>query len=314
MAEYLVTGGAGFIGSSICEELVARGHSVCAYDDLSTGKLENLRDIMDRIEFMSSDVRSAPDLEKAMEGASYVLHQAAIPSVPRSIEEPLYVNDVNVIGTLNVLECARKQGVRRVVFASSSSVYGDSETLPKHEGMPCAPKSPYAVTKAVGEHYCALYGSVYGVPVVSLRYFNIFGPRQDSASQYSGVISKFASGLLGGETLTVYGDGHQSRDFTYISNVVEANLSACVSPEAPGRVINIGSGGRITVNDLVASLAEITGKEPDVEYSAPRPGDVLHSEADISAARELLGYEIRTGFKEGLKKTVEWFMSAGPTG
>jgi nucleoside-diphosphate-sugar epimerase len=314
MAEYVVTGGAGFIGSNICEELVARGHSVCAYDDLSTGKLENLRDIMDRIEFMSSDVRSAPDLEKAMEGASYVLHQAAIPSVPRSIEEPLYVNDVNVIGTLNVLECARKLGIRRVVFASSSSVYGDSETLPKHEGMPCAPKSPYAVTKAVGEHYCALYSSVYGVPVVSLRYFNVFGPRQDSASQYSGVISKFAAGLLEGKTLTIYGDGRQSRDFTYISDVVEANLSACVSPKAPGRVINIGAGGRITVNDLVAALAEITGKKPDVEYAEPRPGDVLHSEADISAARELLGYEIRTGFKEGLKKTVEWFSSAGRIG
>jgi UDP-glucose 4-epimerase len=248
-------------------------------------------------------------LEKAMEGVSYVLHQAAIPSVPRSIKEPLRVNEANVMGTLTVLECARKQGVRRVVFASSSSVYGDSETLPKHEGMPPSPKSPYAVTKAIGEQYCALYNSVYRVPVVVLRYFNVFGPRQDWTSQYSGVISLFVSALLSGRPLTIYGDGSQSRDFTYISNVVDANLRACESDNAPGNLMNIGAGSQFTVNELVERLAEMTGAKPEIQYAAPRPGDVRHSKADITRAQNLLDYSIQTGFSEGLKKTVDWLTS-----
>jgi nucleoside-diphosphate-sugar epimerase len=309
MAEYLVTGGAGFVGSNICEELVARGHGVRAYDNLSTGNLENLRDFRSKLEFVRADIRSVRDLESAMEGVDYVLHQAAIPSVPRSIEEPLQVNEANVIGTLSVLECAKKRGVRRVVFASSSSVYGDSETLPKHEEMTPSPKSPYAVTKAIGERYCTLYHYAFGVPVVILRYFNVFGPRQDPASQYSGVISLFADGLLGGRPLTVYGDGEQSRDFTYISNVVEANLSACTSSKAPGRIINVGCGSQITLNELIRLLAEATGAKPDLRYTDPRPGDVRHSKADISRARELLGYQIRTDLTGGLKNTVKWLLA-----
>jgi nucleoside-diphosphate-sugar epimerase len=310
MAEYLVTGGAGFIGSNICEELVARGREVRAVDDLSTGKIENLDHIKDKVDFVECDVSDAAALEKAMDGVSYVLHQAAIPSVPRSMKEPLKTNQANVIGTLTVLECARKLGVKRVVFASSSSVYGDSETLPKREDMPSAPKSPYAVTKAVGEEYCRLYTKVFGVPVVMLRYFNVFGPRQDEASYYAGVICKFTSALLDGRKVTVYGDGEQSRDFTYISNVVNANLSACTAGDAVGEVINIGGGSQTTINELVAILSEITGVKAHVDHLDPQPGDVRHSLASIEKAQKLLGFELRVGLREGFEKTVKWYAAA----
>ena len=307
MAEYLVTGGAGFIGSNICQELAAQGRSVRVVDNLSTGKLDNLEEVMDRLEFVRADVCDADAMKAAMEGVSYVLHQAAIPSVPRSMKEPLKVNEANVIGTLTVLESARKQGVKRVVFASSSSVYGDSETLPKREEMPSSPKSPYAVTKAVGEQYCRLYHSAFGVPVVVLRYFNVFGPRQDESSYYAGVICKFASALLDGREVTIYGDGGQSRDFTYISNVVNANLKACTSPSAAGALMNIGAGEETTINELVGILSEIIGVKARIDHTDPQPGDVRHSKADITRARDLLGYQIGVGLREGLEKTVEWY-------
>jgi nucleoside-diphosphate-sugar epimerase len=310
MAEYLVTGGAGFIGSNICEELVSRGGDVRVVDDLSTGKIENLDHLMDKIEFVECDVSDAASLEKAMNGVSYVLHQAAIPSVPRSMKEPLKTNQANVIGTLTVLECARRLSVKRVVFASSSSVYGDSETLPKHEEMVSAPKSPYAVTKAVGEQYCKLYTSAFEVPVVMLRYFNVFGPRQDEASFYAGVICKFTSALLDGRKVTVYGDGEQSRDFTYITNVVNANLSACTADRAVGQVINIGGGAQTTINELVSVLSEITGVKAEMDHLDPQPGDVRHSLASIDKAKKLLGFEIGVGLREGLEKTVKWYAEA----
>ncbi len=307
MAEYLVTGGAGFIGSNICDELVAGGHGVRVVDNLSTGRMENLDGLVDDIEFIEADVCEVGAVDAAMKGVGYVLHQAAIPSVPRSMEEPVRVNEANVVGTLTVLECARKHGVKRVVFASSSSVYGDSETLPKHEGMTPAPKSPYAVTKAVGEQYCRLYHEAFGLPVTVLRYFNVFGPRQDEGSYYAGVICKFTSALLDGRKVTVYGDGEQSRDFTYISNVVSANLKACSSEKAAGQIINIGGGDQTTINDLVRMLSEVTGKEAQVEHTDPQPGDVRHSRADISRARECLDFKIDVGLREGLDKTVEWY-------
>jgi UDP-N-acetylglucosamine 4-epimerase len=309
MAEYLVTGGAGFVGSNICEELVARGHSVRVVDDLSTGRIDNLRGLMDRIEFIRADVCDTGVMDKAMEGVSYVLHQAAIPSVPRSMKEPLRVNQSNVMGTLTVLESARRHGVRRVVFASSSSVYGDSESLPKHEDMPPSPKSPYAVTKVVGEQYCRLYNSVFEVPVVVLRYFNVFGPKQDESSYYAGVICKFTNALLSGKNVVIYGDGEQSRDFTYISNVVSANLKACTSVDAAGAVVNIGGGDRTTINELVAILSEITGVKASVEHTDPQPGDVRHSKADVSRARRLLDLEIGVGLRDGLERTVAWYSS-----
>ncbi len=309
MAEYLVTGGAGFIGSNICEELVAGGHSVRVVDNLSTGKMENLDGLTDDVEFVRADICDLEEMMAATEGVSYVLHQAAIPSVPRSMKEPLRVNEANVVGTLTLLECARRRGVKKLVFASSSSVYGDSPTLPKHEEMPCAPKSPYAVTKTVGEQYCRMYHSAFGLPVVMLRYFNVFGPRQDETSYYSGVICKFTSALLDGRGLTVYGDGNQSRDFTYIANVVDANFKACRSEKAVGRVINVGGGEQTSINDLVRVLSEITGGEPEVEHTPPQSGDVLHSRADVRRARELLGHEASVGLMEGLKRTVEWYSS-----
>lgn len=310
MAEYLVTGGAGFIGSNICEELVSRGRSVRVVDDLSTGKIENLDQIRDKIEFVECDVSDVASLEKAMDGVDFVLHQAAIPSVPRSMKEPLKTNQANVIGTLAVLECARKLGVKRVVFASSSSVYGDSETLPKYEEMTSTPKSPYAVTKAVGEQYCRLYTSAFNVPVVMLRYFNVFGPRQDESSFYAGVICKFTAALLNGKKVTVYGDGEQSRDFTYISNVISANLSACTAEDAVGQAINIGGGSQTTINELVSILSEITGVTPEVDHIDPQPGDVRHSLASIDKARKLLGFEIGIGLREGLERTVTWYASS----
>ena len=308
MPTYLVTGGAGFIGSHIVDELVHRGERVRVLDNFSTGRPANLAQVREAIELIEGDVRDLATVRAAMRGADYVLHQAALASVPRSVADPLASNEVNVTGTLNVLLAAREVGVRRVVYASSSSVYGDSPQLPKREDMPTQPLSPYAVSKLAGEAYCLAFHQVYGLPVVALRYFNVFGPRQDPTSQYAAVIPRFVTAALRGEPLTVYGDGHQSRDFTYVSNVVEANLLACESDAAVGQVLNASCGERYSLLDLIARLQELLNGAPlQVRHSDPAPGDVRHSQADISRARQLLGYAPRVDFASGLRRTVEWY-------
>lgn len=310
MAElYLVTGGAGFIGSHLVERLAQDGQRVRAIDNLSTGKRENLEPFLSKIEFIEGDVSDLDLLREAMDGVNYVLHQAAIPSVPRSVKDPLTTNSANVDGTLNVLVAARDAGVKRVVYAASSSVYGDSLKLPKQETMTPEPRSPYAVSKLAGELYCQVFHHVYGLETVCLRYFNVFGPRQDPNSQYSGVVAKFITSLLEGKQVTIFGDGEQSRDFTYVENVVEANLLAVKADGVSGGVFNIACGDRLSVNELARLLAEIVGADPQFEprYAAPRPGDVLHSQADILKAKELLGYEVKVDTREGLERTVEWY-------
>ena len=307
MATYLVTGGAGFIGSHIAERLVERGDSVVVLDNLSTGKVENLAGCRDRITFIEGDLRDLDIVKSACRGVDYVLHQGALASVPRSIADPIASNEVNLNGTLNVLAAAREARVRRVVYAASSSVYGDTPTLPKQEDMPADPLSPYAVSKYAGELYCQAFVRLYGIETVVLRYFNVFGPRQDPTSQYAAVIPLFISALQRGEAPRVFGDGEQSRDFTYVANVVEANLLACQAPDASGRVINIACGERITINDLIRALQQLLKVDTDPVYDQPRPGDVKHSVADITRARELLGYETVVAFEEGLRRTAEWF-------
>ena len=307
MATYLVTGGAGFIGSAIVCELLTRGQQVRVLDNLSTGRQENLKEVMDQIQFIAGDLCADGVAERVLEGIQYVLHQAAIPSVPRSIADPLGTHRANVDGTLRLLEAARQAGVRRVVYASSSSAYGDTPTLPKVESMEPNPASPYAASKLAGEYYARVFVQVYGLETVSLRYFNVFGPRQDPTSPYSGVLSRFIIALLRGEQPRVYGDGEQSRDFTFVADAVEANLLACVAPEASGRVFNIGTGHRYTLNQTLAVLSEILGCRPEPIHEAARPGDVRHSQADISAAQRGLGYEPQVGFKEGLRETVGWY-------
>lgn len=307
MATYLVTGGAGFIGSAIVGELLRRGESVRVLDNLSTGRLENLKEVLDRVELVQADLCDGPALEKALAGVQYVLHQAAIPSVPRSIADPLETNRANVDGTLHLMVAARQAGVQRVVYASSSSAYGDTPALPKVETMDPSPLSPYAVSKLVGEYYAKVFTRAYGLETVSLRYFNVFGPRQDPTSPYSGVLSQFITALLRGERPRVFGDGEQSRDFTFVSDAVKANLLACTAREAPGRVFNIGTGRRHTLNQTLATLGKILGCRSDPIYEAPRAGDVRHSQADISAARRWLGYEPTVSFEQGLLETVAWY-------
>ena len=308
MATYLVTGGAGFIGSHIVEALVARGENVVVFDNLSTGKIENLAGFRDRITFIEGDLRDLDTVRSACGGVDYVLHQGALASVPRSIANPIASNEVNVNGTLNVLAAARDAGVRRVVYAGSSSVYGDTPTLPKQEDMPANPLSPYAISKYAGEMYCQVFTRLYEIEAVVLRYFNVFGPRQDPTSQYAAVIPLFITALQRGEAPRVFGDGEQSRDFTYVANVVEANLLACEASEAAGQVINVACGDRITINDLIKVMQQLLEVETDPIYDPPRPGDVKHSMADITRARELLGYEIVVPVEEGLRRTVEWFV------
>ncbi|MDH5174006.1 MAG: SDR family oxidoreductase, partial [Elusimicrobiota bacterium] len=290
MALYLVTGGAGFIGSNICQELVKRGESVRILDDFSTGKRENIVGFKDNVQLIEGDIRNLEIVKRAMKGVDFVLHQGALPSVERSVKDPLTTTRVNVLGTLNVLLAAREAKVKRVIYASSSSVYGDTPTLPKKEEMKANPQSPYAVTKLIGEEYCRIYYSIYGLETVCLRYFNVFGPRQDPGSQYAAVIPKFITLMLKGKSPPIYGDGEQSRDFSFIDNVIEANLQACKAKEGPGKVLNIACGKRVTINELVKRLNRIlhTGIEP--AYENPRKGDVRHSLADISKARKILHY------------------------
>ena len=305
MSTYLVTGAAGFIGSNIVEELVARGERVIALDDLSTGKHQNLAPFLDRIEFVRGDAGDPQLLETTLRGVDHVIHQAALPSVPRSIENPLASHQANINSTLRLLLAARDTGVKRVVFASSSSVYGDTPTLPKHEEMPTSPLSPYAVTKLASEDYCRVFTHVYNLPTVSLRYFNVFGPRQDPTSQYAAVIPAFIASMLAGERPTIYGDGLQTRDFTYVGNVVQANLLACESEQAVGHSINIACGERISLLDLVKAINTQLRTQIEPIHEPPRPGDIKHSLADISRARDLLGFYPQIDFAEGLKRTIE---------
>ena len=311
MATHLVTGGAGFIGSNIVRELVARGEGVRVLDNFSTGRRENLAEVLNDIELIEGDVRDPSACRRAVAGVEYVLHQGAIPSVQRSVDDPSISNDANVSGTLNLLIAARDAGVRRVVYASSSSVYGDSPTLPKHEDMTPRPRSPYAVSKLAAEYYCQVFTEVYGLETVSLRYFNVFGPRQDPTSQYSAVIPLFVQAMLAGEPPVVYGDGLQSRDFTYVSNNVEANLLAATVPGVAGRVFNIACGKRYTLLDLIAMLNDILGTRIDPVFAPPRHGDVKHSLADIRLAQEQMSYTVDVDFETGLERTVTWYREHG---
>ncbi|MDD4856842.1 MAG: SDR family oxidoreductase [Candidatus Krumholzibacteria bacterium] len=307
MSRYLVTGGAGFIGSNIAEALVKRGEDVVILDNLSTGHEGNIASIMGDITFIKGDIRDAAAVRRALSGVDYVLHEAALASVPRSIEDPVLVTDVNVRGTLVVLEESRRAGVKRLVYAASSSAYGDTETLPKIESMAPRPLSPYAASKLTGEYYCAVYSSVYNLPTISLRYFNIFGPRQDPESQYAAVIPIFVTHLLEGKRPTIYGDGEQSRDFTFVDNVVKANVLASRCEKARGQTVNIACGAHYTLNEVFAEMQRIIGSSISPEYAASRPGDVKHSHADISAAGSLVGYSVEVPFDEGLRRTIRWY-------
>lgn len=309
MAKHLITGIAGFIGSSIARELVSRGESVRGLDDFSTGKWENIAEIANDIDFRGVSLLDKEGVASAVEGIDYVIHQAALPSVPKSVAEPELTHAVNVNGTLNLLLAARDAGVKRVVYAASSSAYGNSETLPKHEGMVPHPISPYAVQKLTGEHYMQAFASVYGLETVCLRYFNIFGPRQDANSQYSAVLAKFITQMQQNESPTIFGDGEQSRDFTFVANAVQANLKACVAPaaEVSGRVFNIATGTRFSLNQTFAMLQKIIGFNGPAKYAEARTGDVKHSLADISLAQKHLGYSADVSFEEGLRRTVEWY-------
>lgn len=309
MAKHLITGIAGFIGSSIARELVNRGESVRGLDDFSTGKWENVAEIANDIDFRGVSLLDKEGVASAVEGIDYVIHQAALPSVPKSVAEPELTHAVNVNGTLNLLLAARDAGVKRVVYAASSSAYGNSETLPKHEEMVPHPISPYAVQKLTGEHYMQAFASVYGLETVCLRYFNIFGPRQDANSQYSAVLAKFITQMQQNESPTIFGDGEQSRDFTFVANAVQANLKACVAPaaEVSGRVFNIATGTRFSLNQTFAMLQKIIGFNGPARYAEARTGDVKHSLADISLAQKHLGYSADVSFEEGLRRTVEWY-------
>ncbi len=307
MAVYVVTGGAGFIGSHIVEELLRRKQTVKVIDNFSTGKRENLKPFLGKVETVEADIAESSALAEYLRGADYVIHQAAIPSVPKSIIDPVKSHRANVDGTLRLLLACRESGVRRVVYASSSSLYGDSPTLPKHEVMLPNPISPYGAQKLFGEIYCQVFTKAYGLETVSLRYFNVFGPRQDATSQYSGVLALFIPAILKGHRPTVYGDGLQSRDFTYVQNVVEANLLACTTSGVAGDVFNIACGDRITVNSMLQQINTITGTDIAPIYTDPRRGDIKHSMADITKARERLGYNPLVRFEEGLRRTIEWY-------
>ena len=304
MAKYLVTGAAGFIGSNIVEELVGRGADVRALDNLSTGKASNLAPFMDRIEFVEGDLNDTKLLSKVIRGVDFVLHQAALPSVPRSLADPLKSHEANATGTLKLLVAARDEGVKRLVYASSSSVYGNSPMLPKREDMPTQPLSPYAVNKLAAEQYCRVFARVFGLPAVALRYFNVFGPRQDPGSQYAAVIPAFISSVLRGEAPIIYGDGTQTRDFTYVQNVVQANLLACETDKADGEALNIACGERTSLLDLLGEINRLLGTNVEPIFEPGRAGDVKDSLADVSRARDLIGYTPVASFSDGLAATV----------
>jgi len=312
MATYLVTGGAGFIGSHLVEELVRRGERVRVVDNLSTGKRQNIAHLTS-VEFVEGDLADPLVAERAVAGIEYVLHQAAIPSVPRSVQDPITSNRANIDATLNILVAARDAGVKRLVYAGSSSAYGDTPTLPKVETMATAPLSPYALQKLVGEQYAQMFTRLYGLETVTIRYFNVFGPRQDPSSPYSGVISLFISALCNGRQPTIYGDGEHTRDFTYVANVVDGVLRACTAAGASGEVINVATGGRISLNTLFNTIRDLVDATVDPIYSAPRPGDVKDSQADISKARRILGYAPIVSFEEGLARTVAWYRDSHVT-
>lgn len=324
MARYTVTGGAGFIGSHLTEELLRRGHAVRVVDNFSTGRRDNIEAAVaasgaavtrgpwtdasgPNLEVVEGDLADLAVARAAADGAHFVLHQAAIPSVPRSVKDPITSNRANIDATLNMLVAARDAGVTRLVFAGSSSEYGDTPTLPKHEEMPTRPLSPYALQKVVGEEYLRLFTRLYGLQTVSIRYFNVFGPRQDPGSPYSGVISLFIKWLMAGERPTVHGDGGQTRDFTYVANVVDGVLRAAEAPQASGEAINVATEGRVSLNQLLAALQDIIGTKVEPIYGPPREGDVRDSQASIDKARRLLGYEPFVPFEEGLRRTVDWF-------
>ncbi len=312
MERYLVTGGAGFIGSNITESLLKDGAFVRVLDNFITGKRENIDGFKEMyssgFELVEGDLRDSKIVARASEGVDYILHQGALPSVPRSVEDPVLTNEINVGGTLNVLIAARDSGVKRVVFASSSSIYGDTPELPKREDMPPSPKSPYALQKLAAEFYCRLFYELYGLQTISLRYFNVFGPRQDPGSMYAAVIPKFVTAMLNGERPVVFGDGKQTRDFTYIDNVVRANRQACHAPaDSCGKAINVACRKKYSLIDLLENLESITGISPNPVFEPPAPGDVRDSMADISLAERYLSFEVSVGFKEGLERTVRWY-------
>lgn len=310
---YLITGGAGFIGSNIAEELVKRGHKVRILDNFSTGSRENLASIANQIEIMDGDIRSYHNVREAVDGMDFVLHQAALPSVPRSISDPIASNEAGVNGTLNVLYAARDAKVKRVVYASSSSIYGDSPSLPKQEDMTPNPLSPYAVSKLAAEKYCQVFANIYGLHTVALRYFNVFGPKQNPDSQYSAVIPKFIKAILNGTQPVIYGDGEQSRDFTYIQNTIEVNIRATEADCPPGIVMNSAVHQRTTLNELVVMINEILGTNVEAIRTEPRAGDIKHSFADIERLKMHLKYEPSVLFEEGLKRTVAWYKEAYET-
>ncbi|MGH9237829.1 MAG: SDR family oxidoreductase [Vicinamibacterales bacterium] len=312
MASYLVTGGAGFIGSHLAEELARRGERVRVADSFITGKRENLKHIPG-VELIEGDLADLAVAERAVAGVEYVLHQAAIPSVPRSVQDPITSNRANIDASLNVLVAARDAGVRRLVYAGSSSAYGDTPTLPKVETMGTAPRSPYALQKLVAEQYCQMFTRLYGLETVTIRYFNVFGPRQDPSSPYSGVISLFIRALVEGRQPTIYGDGEQTRDFTYVANVVDGVLRACTASDASGEVINVATGGRISLNQLFDVLKGLTGSDASPLYAEPRAGDVRDSQADIGKARRLLGYQPLVALDQGLAQTVAWYRKTQTT-
>jgi nucleoside-diphosphate-sugar epimerase len=314
MAHYLVTGGAGFIGSHLVEELVRRGERVRVVDSLVTGYRKNLASVGDRVEFLEGDLAQADVANRAAAGVDYVLHQAAIPSVPRSVAEPVFCHRANVDATLNLLVAARDAGVRRLVFAGSSSVYGNVAGLPTQEDMPLDPLTPYALQKLIGEQYARLFTSLYGLDTVTTRYFNVFGPRQDPSSPYSGVISLFIRALLDGRTPTIFGDGEQTRDFTYVADVVDGVLKACHAPGIAGHVLNVATGARVSLNTLFQTLRTLTGSTSAATYGPPRTGDIRDSQADIGRARALLGYTPMVPVEDGLARTLAWARESGGAG
>ncbi len=310
MAVYLITGGAGFIGSHIAHACVAQGETVRILDDFSTGRLENLRDVQSQLTLAKANICDLEAIRPYFQGVDYVVHLAALPSVARSIEDPLTTHNVNLGGTLNVLLAAREAGVRRVVFSASAAAYGDSSAPSRRESDPVHPLSPYAVTKLAGEYYCQIFARIFHLEAVALRFFNIFGPRQNPESPYTGVLSKFITAYLRGTEPLILGDGRQSRDFTYVANVVEAVRLACQTPQAAGKVINVGTGESHTLNETIELLNLIFGKRVVPRYAPPRPGDVRDSRADLSLARAVLHYEPRVDFEAGLRQTVEWYRAA----